>query len=427
MGKIITKSSVIGERKKGTVDIEFLQDFCFFLYLIATTAHQTGEGFDALFIRFTFVLFLGVSVVQMLVTNYFRWTGIAGWFLTFLGFGYMSCLWASSINDVMFYNNTFIQMVGCIICLTNRIKKREDIDTCLRLIVYSMLYSAVVLLIRTPFEDWGTERIGSALGLHSNDIGIRFALGVIIALYLAFSKKSYFNYLFVVAFTAISLFSGSRKGTLMCVIGIVVYPLLTYVKSKTGNDFAKLLFQIIFAAAALFVLYRIIVSVDVFYDVVGFRLEAMVDAFLGDTKADASIEERRFFTEKALYLFKENPIIGYGMNNFKTFMGEINYSHKAYSHNNYLEILSTLGIVGFSIYYSMFVYMLSQSVRFMVKEKLNFNRDALLFLILVIVCLVSFWCVCYQSEFFMIIYVLIYMNIKLNIKDLKDEQNVKSN
>ncbi len=427
MGKIITKSTDLTEKKKGAIGIETLQDFCFFLYLIATTAHQTGEGFDALFIRLTFVLFLGVSVVQMLVTNYFQWTGISAWFLSFLGFGYLSCLWASSVSSVFFYNNTFVQMVGCIICLCNRIKVREDIDKCLKLIVYSMVYSAIVLLIRTPFRDWGTERIGSALGLHSNDIGVRFAIGVIIAMYLAFSKKKYFNYVFVVAFTTISLFSGSRKGTLMCIIGIVAYPLLTYMKSKTGNDFAKLLFQIIFAVAALFVLYRIIISVDVFYDVVGFRLEAMVDAFLGDTSADASIEERIFFTEKAIYLFKENPIIGYGMNNFKTFMGEINYSHKAYSHNNYLEILSTLGIVGFSIYYSMFVYLLTQSVRFMVKEKLNFNRDALLFLMLIIVIFVSFWCVNYQNEYYIIIYILMYMNVKLHVKDLKDEQNIQSN
>ena len=63
----------------------------------------------------------------------------------------------------------------------------------------------------------------------------------------------------------------------------------------------------------------------------------------------------------------------------------------------------------------------------MVKEKLNFNRDALLFLMLVIIIFISFWCVCYQSEFFIVIYALMYMNIKLNIKDLKDEQNVKSN
>lgn len=424
MGRIITKST--GENKKGTVSIENLQDFCFFLYLIATTAHQTGEGFDAIFIRAAFILFFGVSVLQMIITRYFRWNSITAWFLTFLGFGFISCWWASSVTDAMFYNNTFIQMVGCIICLSNRIKSRDDIDTCLKLIVYSMVYSALILAIKTPFEDWGTERIGSALGLHANDIGMRFAIGVIVALYLAFSKKMYFNYAFVVIFSAIAMFSGSRKGTLMCIIAVVIYPLLTYAKSKTGNDFAKLLFQIVFAIVALFVIYRIIVSVDVFYDVVGFRLEAMVDSFKGDKSADSSMAERQFFIDKAKLLFKEHPVLGYGMNNFKTFMVEINYSHQAYSHNNYLELLSTLGLVGFSIYYSMIAYMLVGTVRFMFKGKSDFNRDALLFLILVIVCFISFWCVNYQNEYYIIVYVLIYMNIKLHIKDLKDEKSIKS-
>lgn len=425
MGKIISKITN-GEKKKGTINIENLQDFCFFLYLIATTAHQTGEGFDAMFIRATFVLFLGVSVMQMLITNYFQWTGIVAWFLVFLGFGYLSCIWASSMTDATFYNNTFIQMVGCIICLSNRIKKHEDIDTCLKLIVYSMLYSAVALLIRTPFEDWGTERIGSALGLHANDIGVRFAIAVIIALYLAFSKKSYFNYALVAIFTVIAMFSGSRKGTLMCVIGIAVYPIMTYAKKNTANDLVKLFFQIIIGLVALFALYKLIVSVDVFYDVVGFRLEAMIDSYKGDMSADASINERNFFIQKGLYLFKENPVLGYGMNNFKTFMTEISYSHRAYSHNNYVELLATLGLTGFTIYYSMIGYMLVQCIRFMIVKKTNFERNALLFLILVIIIFISFWCVNYQNEYYMVVYVLLYMNIKLYIKELKDEKSIKS-
>ena len=47
-------------------------------------------------------------------------------------------------------------------------------------------------------------------------------------------------------------------------------------------------------------------------------------------------------------LFKERPVHGYGMNNFSQ-----KYYLNTYSHNNYIELLVSCGIVGFALYYAM--------------------------------------------------------------------------
>lgn len=51
-----------------------------------------------------------------------------------------------------------------------------------------------------------------------------------------------------------------------------------------------------------------------------------------------------------LELFAENPLLGYGLNNYQLF-----HWSGLYSHNNYIEVLVSLGIMGFLIYYSIFI------------------------------------------------------------------------
>ena len=44
-------SILVESKKKARINLNQIQDIFFFLYLLATSAHQTGEGFDAIFIR----------------------------------------------------------------------------------------------------------------------------------------------------------------------------------------------------------------------------------------------------------------------------------------------------------------------------------------------------------------------------------------
>lgn len=392
------------------------------MYLIATSAHQTGEGFDAIFIRVSFVLFVGFSILNMIATGYIKWNGFICWFVLFLGYGYLSCLWAKSITDAIYYTNTFIQMLGCIICLTNRIKTTKDIDKMLKLLLISLLYTALLLYIKTPASAWGTERIGGELGLHPNGIGLRFALGVMISLYFVISNKKYFNYIFVALFTVITMFSGSRKGLLMCVIAIILYPILSYTQKEKRNVL-KLVFRIVLIILVVMLVYYFVMNNKMFYDVIGVRIESMIKSFEGDTSADGSINERNFYAKKAIELFKMNPVFGYGMNNFRTYMSEINYSHITYSHNNFTELLSTLGIVGFSIYYSFIIKLVIDSIILLLKKRtLNHYRNALLVLFISFSVATSWWGMPYVNEFENIIYVFVYMNIYINKKGLNYEK-----
>ena len=420
MSKLISK---VGEGGKGNISFETIQDFCFFLYLMATTAHQTGEGFDAIFIRASFVLFLGFSVLQMILENYFKWNSFISWFLLFLGYGYLSTLWAADTVVVGQYTNTFIQMVGCIICLSNRIKKFEDIDKYITMIVYSLAYTVLILLIKTPSDAWGTERIGMEIGIHSNAVGFRLAMGVLLALYLAMYRKKKFFFAFVVLFVAITLYTGSRKGIIILMSGLTLYPLISSNKKIVGKEIINFIIKLILIIIALVVVIYLVSNNEIFYNIIGHRLETMFEYFSGDVNADSSIAERNFFIAKAVELFKANPILGYGMNNFKVYMNEINYHHQTFSHNNFVELLSTLGLVGFTIYYWMIVRIIIDCFKLFFKKTIDHPRNVVLIAIILIEVLTSWWNMSYINEFSMVLYVLIYLNNKISLEALKNEHN----
>ena len=121
---------------------------------------------------------------------------------------------------------------------------------------------------------------------------------------------------------------------LLCVFAYVVF----YKSRKTTKEnikvnITKKLALFITIVVALLVLWYVMMNVEFFYNVMGFRFESMLNTFIGK-ESDTSMNERAFFTEKAIELFKQHPIIGYGCNNFIQYMREIGNSHVAYSHNN---------------------------------------------------------------------------------------------
>ncbi len=115
-------------------------------------------------------------------------------------------------------------------------------------------------------------------------------------------------------------------------------------------------------------------------------------------------------------MFKEHPIIGSGGNSFITRMRLIGYTHIAYSHNNYTEMLCTLGIIGFIIYYSKWLLTLFKLLKINKKNKNNKIKDkkAILFLVIIVLFLIlDYGSVSYVLEFNMFMLCLIDMYLSI--------------
>lgn len=407
--------------------IKNIEFFIVALYFIAISAHQLGTGFDAIFVRGIF----GAMVLTVLIVNKkFVVSNIFKWSLMFWGFYFTSCIWAENVNDTLAYVNNAIQIVFIFLILPTIIKDKEDFNKILKLLLISLFYTAIVILIRTPLSQWGIVRIGRCVGLHPNAIGIRMAIGVIISLFFCHekfkenNKKGSIKYIvFVIIGIILVLFSGSRKALALTILGIVVFEVF----NSTGK---KRIVRIVSISITLIMLLVLIFNNEQLYSIMGSRIERIVITLIqgenvSEIDKSGSLIERMFFIEQGIDLFTKNPVIGYGGNNFKTWMKNIEYKNPVYSHNNFVELLSTLGIVGFAIYYFFFGKVLLGLL-----HNIKINKDdsySILFFTLIIMMLIlDLGSISYVADFNAIIFCFAYICKNLN-KVNGNEINNKKN
>ena len=122
------------------------------------------------------------------------------------------------------------------------------------------------------------------------------------------------------------------------------------------NHPTKMVRNIIVTALILYVVMYIVMNVEGFYKVLGSRLEGLFALFSGDGKVDGSANIRNVFINNGKKWFMEQPILGYGVNNYKE-INRVAVGRFTYAHNNFIEVAVDLGVVGLIWYYMAYVYL----------------------------------------------------------------------
>ena len=131
---------------------------------------------------------------------------------------------------------------------------------------------------------------------------------------------------------------------LICITGLVFW-----LKAK------KRLRTFLIACVAAVIFFVVVIKVDVLYNILGYRLVEMIKGFLGEG-GDNSFDVRANMIKLGWNWFLDKPILGYGLRNFTVLYQEIT-GWETYSHNNFIEILVGLGLTGFVVYYSIYIYL----------------------------------------------------------------------
>ena len=179
------------------------------------------------------------------------------------------------------------------------------------------------------------HRMGDLIG-NQNTYGLVFANAALVALYYFFFNNEKRHVLLAGLFIFFGLSSGSKKVVFLLILG-----LFFLILSKYG---VRKLFKVIVYSFTSVLVGLGLIHLPLFSTILE-RLESYLSV-AGNTSDNLRAELIRF----GLELFMENPFLGYGLNNYQLF-----HWSGAYSHNNYIEVLVSLGIVGFIIYYSIFI------------------------------------------------------------------------
>ena len=144
--------------------------------------------------------------------------------------------------------------------------------------------------------------------------------------------------------------SGSRKSVIAVLASIIVILLF-----RKKNKFRTIFFAVVLSFVAFLNLYDYLLETNF-----GRRIEA--------ENVERGVNVRSELIGEGLTFFYENPFLGIGLGSFTS------YSKSGLmSHNDYIEILSSTGIVGFIIYISIFFIFFRKIRYLLIIEKINNN------------------------------------------------------
>lgn len=316
-----------------------------------------------------------IASVAMLILTFLMKGGLRFYNNRYIGF---MLLWLLAVVFSLFYTESERGTSSAVMTVAvrtlvfssfiYRVRSYRLLNSVFNIILFVSFVNTLFLITMVDLAALGQERLGHTTldeKWNANAIGLQLSFCVFIIAYLKFKHinagfTNNFTTICALLFIVVILLTGSRKSLFLLVLPTVMYYMLT---GKTSNIQKRLLIVII----AVFLLYQIVMSIEPLYNILGSRVENLINSMGGNEAQDGSISSRRGLIEMGMVWFTQRPLLGYGMNSFEELSGRATGMYW-YSHNNFVELLVGVGIVGFVCYYLYYYYILRQSLHKQYRE-----------------------------------------------------------
>ena len=261
------------------------------------------------------------------------------------------------------------------------------------------------------------NRIGSQIGnVNAISICLCYSLSAIFIMNNKSKKK--INIFLIVLITIAILFTGSRKGILI----VILLTLFSYF-IKNIDNLHKTAKNIIISIIAVTLVFLLIMNVPFLYNMVGIRFISLFDFVTKGEIQDFSMMSRNNMIKVGIEWFKLRPFRGYGLDNFR-FLYNKYFGYDYYAHNNYIELLVDLGVIGVIVYYLFYMYIFKNLLSF----KLHINyKTCIFFSVSFILLIMDYARVSFEDRILVIYMSIIFSYIKLykngGIKNEKSNSN----
>lgn len=338
------------------------------------------------------------------------------WIGTFVGLCFTSILWAVRTSLVIESMKSMVVHIMIAFLLRGRIRNNEDIRKVINIIVISIVINSVYLLITNkgmyatqPGFDDKTVRLGTEGDWNANGIGSLTSTATLLSLYFlkeVNSKRQKVMYVAVIILTVlVTLMTGSRTALIKVLLGIACFLFL----SSRGKRIRTTLIILLI----LCVMYYLVMEIPFFYSIIGWRMEGLTNLFTGGGQVDHSAQIRNAFIYDAIAQWKKEPIFGYGIDCYRV-VNTVRANY--YAHNNFVELLADLGVIGFAVYYGGYFYCFKKFLCM----KTNGNLKWLFLTFLIIIIISDYGAVSYNNLLNHISLMLMFAYISASKKSSKD-------
>lgn len=342
---------------------------------------------------FNDVKFIGTATgLLMLFASMLLWIGRRAervvipyntvWYALFTAYSALSSMWSSYINaDMASYFLRMVVIIAMITSISIYVDKPEDLERLIKLYIFSMFLIVLIEFLSVPVSDWSKGNMGSHFsGSNSNGVAFLVFCAELMAFYEFYSRNKKGYILLVAMFLVFIILSSSRKGVFAAVAGPILFVLFSVYKK---NYFFNIVTILTLAALVIF----FVMTDEYAYNAIGKRFASLVTFWFEerDHKVDNSLYMRSYYINLAQRMFSEAPLLGKGMGNFAKIIDNVYMLDGVYSHNNFWQILSELGLVGFIIYYSLYFVTIVRLIKGAFIKKSRMNMLFLTFMILLVV------------------------------------------
>ncbi len=344
-----------------------------------------------LIVSFFYVVFITKEYI-------FSTNSIIAAYALFAIYALASSFWGIGFKEPSFRSAQLFVILINLFIIYNIIKKFNIYNAFLNGILLGSLVNYIFILgiVPAPFPIIEFHRYYGTLG-NPNTLAMLMVTSIVGSIiYLRKEKEIskifyYYQYFNILLAVYMIFLTASKKGIFSGLLLITVFILLTM---KKPEHFLKLMFFI--GIGIISFLYY--VDIDTFLSTANriiYRF-TKAEASLSSNTNFGSTGERRYFIELGWNYFTSNPLFGYGLDNFRLIA-------RSYSHNNYIELLFGVGLVGAIIFYSIY-YNLLKKIKVMKDNNLK-----VIFLTYILILLVTDLAqVSYGNKF--ILYALVYLS-----------------
>lgn len=217
-----------------------------------------------------------------------------------------------------------------------------------KLLILCAVVGSVGLIVMNVFQNGSLFFRGTDDVINGNSVAMFDAY--VMAVIICSRQRIRARDIGVLAFLALfCVLAATRKALLILGIAVVLYYCFKY---PTKLPKYVILFSVIGLAA-----YWLLMNVPFLYNSIGNRMESFIE-FLQGAEGDGSTQSRYQYIELGLKSFKEHPIWGIGIDCFR----ELDGAYGTYSHNNFIELLVGVGLLGTISYYLIHLISLIKSI-----------------------------------------------------------------
>jgi O-antigen ligase len=187
-----------------------------------------------------------------------------------------------------------------------------------------------------------------------NSIGMLAAIGILIQFdELLGDKRWSVPVLFCVPSIYMIAATQSRKALVMLVVGVFMILILRNIDNKDALEtiLRVTAICILFCAA-----FYVAMMLPVFAGVAQ-RMKGLIAMVTGKGEMGASASIRKQMVQIGMEQFRKTPLVGIGIG-CPHYISAKKLSFDAYLHNNYVELLAAGGVIGFVLYYGIYVYLI---------------------------------------------------------------------